>query len=146
MRHAEWALFVVVLALLVVGGLAGCTVGPNFARPAVVPAQWRSPAEAVGSLADLGWWQLFRDPVLQGLIRTAFTENTDLRIAVARVAEARAQLGITRAAQFPQVDGQASYTTQRFSRNSFLLNAMPAGAGVPWPPRGPGGARPPVFA
>jgi hypothetical protein len=33
MRHAEWALFVVVLALLVVGGLAGCTVGPNFARP-----------------------------------------------------------------------------------------------------------------
>jgi hypothetical protein len=113
------------------GDLAGCAVGPDYKRPAVpVPAEWRSPADAVGSLADLGWWQLFQDSVLQDLIRTALNENKDLGIAVARVAEARAQLGITRAAQFPQVDGQASYTNQRFSRNSFPVNALPGNSGV----------------
>jgi multidrug efflux system outer membrane protein len=68
--------------------------------------------------------------VLHELIRTALEENKDLRLAVARVAEARAQLGITRAAQFPQVDGQASYTNQRFSQKSFPLNAFPSNSGV----------------
>ncbi|HEX7125207.1 MAG TPA: TolC family protein, partial [Thermodesulfobacteriota bacterium] len=119
------------LWLAVLCGLAGCAVGPDYRRPSVpVPAQWRSPAEGTGSLADLDWWQVFQDPVLQDLIRTALEENTDLRITVARVTEARARLGITRSAEFPQVDGQASYTNQRFSENSFPLNALPPDARV----------------
>jgi len=117
--------------LLIVFGLAGCAVGPDYKRPTVpVPADWRSPAEAVGSLADLGWWQLFEDPVLQDLIGTALGNNKDLQMAVARVAETRAQFAVTRAVQFPQVDGQASYTRERMSQNSFPLNALPPGQGV----------------
>lgn len=119
------------LALLTVFALGGCAMGPDYKRaPIVTPTEWRSPTEGAGSLADLGWWQLFQDPVLQELIRAALKENTDLRFAVARVAEARAQLGITRAAEFPQLDGQASYTNQRFSEKSFPVKALHRDLGV----------------
>ena len=100
--------------------VTGCTVGPEYRRPQVpVPAAWRTATEGAGSLADLAWWDLFQDPTLQGLIRAALTENQDLQTAVARVAEARATLGVTQAAQFPQVAASASYSNQRFSSNSF---------------------------
>lgn len=90
------------VTLLLGGALAGCTVGPNYARPAVeAPAAWRTQVETTASLADMTWWALFEDPVLQRLVATALEENKDLRLAVARVAEARAQLAVTRAAQFP---------------------------------------------
>jgi multidrug efflux system outer membrane protein len=115
-------------ALVVVTALAGCAVGPDYKRPEVMEAPgWRTPTEGAGSLADLEWWQLFKDPVLQDLIRTALDESKDLRLAVARVAEARAQLGVARAAQFPQLDSQASYTNQRFSEKSFPFSAFGAG-------------------
>src|SRR5439155_11612063 len=49
--------------LVVVGVLAGCTVGPNYKRPEViVPADWRNSPERGDSLGDLGWWELFKDP------------------------------------------------------------------------------------
>jgi multidrug efflux system outer membrane protein len=117
----------VLLSLVVAATVAGCTLGPDYRRPAVpVPTDWRDRGEDGGSLADLRWWELFRDPVLQELIGTALDENKDLRLAVARVAEARGQLGIARAAQFPQIDGGASYTNQRFSQNSFPFDAIGA--------------------
>jgi len=123
------------LVVVITGALAGCaSVGPDYKRPAIATApQWHTPREGVGSLADLEWWQLFQDPVLRGLIGTALEENKDLRLAVARVAEARAQLAVTRAAQFPQVDGQGSYTNQRFSQKSFPFAAIGSfpGASVP---------------
>ena len=116
------------LGLVTAVALAGCAVGPDYKRPAMeTPPTWRTPAEETASLADIAWWDLFRDPVLRDLIATALEENKDLRLAVARVAEARAQLGVTRAAQFPQVDGQASYTNQRFSQKSFPFTALPPG-------------------
>jgi multidrug efflux system outer membrane protein len=119
------------LALLIACGLAACAVGPDYKRPEVLaPTEWRSPSQGPGSLADLGWWELFQDPSLQELIRTAVGDNKDVRVAVARVAEARAQLGVARAGQFPQLEGQASYTNQRFSQKSFPLNALPATTGV----------------
>jgi len=113
-------------ALVIALALAGCaSVGPDYKRPAVsVPQEWRTTGEGVGSMADLEWWQLFQDPVLRDLIATALEENRDLRLAVARVAEARAQLAVTRAAQFPQVDAQGSYTNQRFSQKSFPFTAL----------------------
>ncbi len=65
--------------LLFGGELAGCTVGPNYARPAVeAPAAWRTPSETTASLADMTWWALFQDPVLQRLVATALEEK-DLR-------------------------------------------------------------------
>ncbi len=120
-----------VLLLELLWGVAGCTVGPDYKRPEILtPTEWRDPNEGAGSPADLRWWQLFQDPVLQELIRTAFEENKDLRIAVARVAEARAQLAATRAYLFPQIDAEGSYTNQRFSQKSFPVNALPGSSSI----------------
>src|SRR5262245_52956887 len=86
--------------------LSACTVGPNYRRPDYpVPATFRGqPApEAAGSFADVVWWRVFEDETLQGLIRIALAENYDLRVAAARILEARAQVTITRSFQFPQV-------------------------------------------
>ena len=97
---------------------AGCTLGPDYRRPNVpTPGAWR---DGIGtadpaSLGDLRWWELFQDEELRELLRVAVEANKDLRIAVTRVDQARAQLGITRAAQFPQVDAGATATTNRTS-------------------------------
>jgi multidrug efflux system outer membrane protein len=86
---------------------AGCLVGPNYKRPPVdVPSAYRAetPAPATdASFGDESWWQVFSDPTLQSLIRTALQQNSDLQIAAARILEAQAQLGITRSNQFPTV-------------------------------------------
>ncbi|MGH7396248.1 MAG: efflux transporter outer membrane subunit, partial [Candidatus Rokuibacteriota bacterium] len=107
------------LALLL--PLAGCTVGPDYVRPDLqAPAGWRTPVERAASLGEIGWWQVFGDETLHGLIRTALEENNDVRLAVARVLEARAQAGIARADRFPRLDGNASYQRQRASTVSTV--------------------------
>lgn len=114
----RFALFLFLLPLAAF--LTGCAVGPNYQRPKVdVPSQYRglpedqtSEPEAV-SLGDEKWWEVFQDPELQGLLRTALQNNYDLRIAAARVLEARAQLGITRADQFPSLSGGAGISSQQ---------------------------------
>ncbi len=112
--------------LLALALVTGCTVGPDYRRPQVaVPTTWRTAAEGAGSLADLAWWDLFQDPALQGLIRTALAENQNLQTAVERVVEARAALGVTRAAQFPEVDAGVGYTSERYSAYNFP--AIPPG-------------------
>jgi len=92
--------------------VAGCAVGPNYARPEMPsPPKYRFVADPVqaASLADIPWWQVFDDPKLQALIRDAVTNNLDLRVAVARVEEARARAGIAKSYLYPQVDGVANY-------------------------------------
>src|SRR5215472_9446650 len=89
--------------------LTGCMVGPNYKRPQVaIPANFRAPAPLpepqAASLADLKWFEVFHDEQLQELIRLALEQNYDLRDAVARVDEARANFGITRSNQLPQVN------------------------------------------
>ena len=59
-------------------------------------------------MGDLAWWEIFQDEALQALISTALAENYDLRIAAARVLDARAQVTITRSFQFPDVSANAS--------------------------------------
>jgi NodT family efflux transporter outer membrane factor (OMF) lipoprotein len=111
-----------IFAPLIVCALAGCTVGPNYQRPAVpVPPNFRAPdplppAQAE-SLADLKWFEVFHDLQLQGLIRTALEHNYDLRSAVPRVEEARASLGITRSNQFPNFGAAGDVDINRLSRN-----------------------------
>jgi outer membrane protein, multidrug efflux system len=110
------------IVMLTTSLLAGCTVGPNYRRPAVTsPEIFRgsaSPAAAdLTSLADLKWFEVFKDERLQGMVRTALVRNHDLRDAMVRVEAARATLGITRADQFPTVDAGANVTTQRTSAN-----------------------------
>jgi multidrug efflux system outer membrane protein len=111
--------------------LAGCMVGPDYHRPdVVVPAEWRTGSEQRNSLADLGWWEVFNDPILQEQIRSAFDANRDLQVAVARILEGRAQLGVARAALFPQIGAGASYDyTRPYSSNSFFLKSFPSGPG-----------------
>jgi len=96
--------------------LAGCMVGPNYHRPAVqTPTTFRdlsgnSQLQAQApSYADLPWWQVFQDPQLQQLIRTALQQNYDLQLATERINAARAELAITRSSLFPQVEGNANF-------------------------------------
>jgi multidrug efflux system outer membrane protein len=105
--------------------LSGCTVGPNYHRPTIqTPTAFRSPTPTPtsdpASLADLKWWEIFKDEKLQELERTALAQNYDLRDAAARVEAARANLGITRSNQFPNLDASADISTTRFSRNGSL--------------------------
>jgi NodT family efflux transporter outer membrane factor (OMF) lipoprotein len=115
--------------------LTGCTVGPNYKRPQVaVPGTFRGAPETTtstpaSSLADTKWDALFGDETLNGLIRTALERNFDVRIAAERVQQARAQLGITRADQFPFVDAQAQFTASRQS-SLGALRFVPVGTNL----------------
>ena len=108
--------------------LAGCMVGPDYKRPPVeAPGVYRgdsqSPVASSESMGGEKWWEVFQDPVLQELIRTALEQNYDVRIAASRVLQAQAQLGITRANQFPTV----SAGTQVFSEgNPKISGSFPS--------------------
>lgn len=92
-----------------VGLLGGCALGPNH-RPVLVdtPTKYRSEkgAQSAESLADLAWWSLFRDPSLRDLIREGLSNNYDLRIAIARMEQARAQKQQSASAFYPGVGYQ----------------------------------------
>jgi multidrug efflux system outer membrane protein len=111
--------------------IGGCAVGPNYHKPDVqTPAAYHDlsanpQAEAqAASYADLPWWQVFTDPVLQDLIRTALKQNYDLQTATERIYAARGQLAVTRSSLFPQVSGDGNFTggkEQNFqSKSNFL--------------------------
>lgn len=102
----------VVLAML--GG--GCAVGPNYHRPDVpTPAAYRQLSDnqhvqtQATAFADLPWWQVFHDPALQDLIRTALKQNYDLQIATERIVAARAIVAVTRSSLFPQVSANGDF-------------------------------------
>jgi len=85
--------------------LVGCTVTPDYQRPKLdVPLLYVQPAQSGESIANLEWWELFQDEQLQDLLETALVENKDLGIALARIAQSRAQLTVVRADQFPFLD------------------------------------------
>src|SRR5712692_3443262 len=113
------------VSVLAASLLTGCAVGPDYHRPAVqTPSAFRAPTPQptpeAASLADLKWWEVFKDEKLQELIRASLVENYDLRDAVTRVEAARAGLGITRSEQFPNADAGGNLTTTRISRNGQL--------------------------
>jgi len=116
--------------ILVVTLASGCRMGPDYQRPQTpAPPAHRffdGPAEAQ-SLADSPWWVVVKDPKLQALIREAILNNLDLRIATARVAEARAQYGIARSFLFPEVGVAAGYSAQQVSRLSEPPQGTAAG-------------------
>jgi multidrug efflux system outer membrane protein len=99
-----------------------CTVGQTFKRPAVdLPPTFRGAPSADAANAttfgDQAWWDVFEDDRLRELIETALRQNFDLRIAAARIIEAQAQLGVTRADQFPTVDALAQASRNRAARS-----------------------------
>ena len=107
--------------------LSGCTVGPNYKRPVVaVPPTYRGavPDETAqtdtATLGDQKWRDIFQDEQLRALIRIALQQNYDVRIAASRVLEANAQLGITRADQFPTLSAGAGIGDVRTAQAKFL--------------------------
>ena len=105
------------ICIMASGLVGGCKVGPNYNRPLVQPpTAYRDLSEnpqvqaQAASYADLPWWQVFQDPRLQELIRTALKQNYDLQIATERINEARAQVAITRSNLFPQVQGSGDFS------------------------------------
>ena len=117
----------------------GCAVGPNYRRPPLaVPEQTRGalgPAEAA-SLADAAWWEIFRDEALTGLVDEALKNGYDVRLAAARVEEARANAGIARSEFFPQVQIQGQWTRSRSSQfldpGSTPINLYDVNLGASW--------------
>ncbi len=111
--------------------MTGCAVGPNYHRPAVqTPTAYRDlkddkQAQAqAASFADLPWWQVFQDPQLQELIRTALKENYDLQLATERITAARAQVVITRSRLFPQVQGNANFNGGKDGNTQSKFNFL----------------------
>jgi multidrug efflux system outer membrane protein len=133
----EWAgqfptipgrLTILVLAAQV---LSGCTVGPNYRKPVVeIPDAYHGPSDQgsgeiqglqpqAPSYAELPWWEVFQDPVLQQLIGQTLAHNYNLQLATERIDAARAQLMITRADQFPEVTAEAGGTDGTFFNGGF---------------------------
>jgi outer membrane protein, multidrug efflux system len=117
--RAALSVFVILLA-----GLAGCAVGPNYKRPAVdTPGAYRTAASdtnaqaGASSFGDLGWWDAYNDPQLTAYIAEALTNSWDIKIAAARVLQAEASLKITRSQFFPTVNAGGDLVTSRLAEN-----------------------------
>jgi multidrug efflux system outer membrane protein len=122
-RPKPWRRPSVLLVIALAVTLAGCApVGPSYRRPDLQPPPAYRGTEAqtaaAASIADVPWWQVFDDPALQGLLRDALAHNLDLRLAMARVAEARALSGVAKSFLYPEINLGASYAGNQASRNS----------------------------
>ena len=115
-----------VFSSIIALSLSSCMFGPNYSRPDVdVPQAWRLSVDKATAVANVPWWEQFKDPVLNKYIQTSLEQNKDLKIAVAVVQEYYARLGITRSELFPQVDAAAAGGRIR-SSETFL----PSSSGV----------------
>ena len=127
-------------AVLAVLLCIACTMGPNYKRPSSTPVEtrWRDTSQTSrdSSYANVPWWGVLGDTTLQTLVRSALKENRDLYIALARVNEARALLGIQRFESYPQINvgagvrrslGADSLVTGNDGRHILWL-----GAAVSW--------------
>ena len=106
---------------------SGCSVGPNYKRPTVaVPGLYRGTVSTeakptqLAAVGDQKWWDIFQDEQLRTLIRTAVVQNYDSRIAASRLLEARAELGITHADQFPSLNAGAAISDNRTAQSKFV--------------------------
>lgn len=110
---------ITVMVLLL--SMSACKVGPNYKRPPLsVPDQYRGLApdastqqQAGEQFAQMKWWTVFQDETLQALIKESLANNYDVRIAATRILQAAANLGITRANQFPTVNGSFGIANQQ---------------------------------
>jgi outer membrane protein, multidrug efflux system len=116
--------------LLLLVGIMGCTVGPNFRMPDMrLPATWSEvPQNGVTTqpLHMAQWWKTFNDPGLDALIERAVQSNLDLRLAQARMRESRALRGVAAADLWPTIDVSGSYARNRRSENVSAAQGGPA--------------------
>src|SRR5882724_6375390 len=124
------------LSLTALAVVAGCTVGPNYKRPeaTTIPAAYAGATNVVATDSDAtngwkvaqpqaqipkgNWWEIFADSELNEMERQASAANQQLKVAVARLDEARAQMDVTRAGLFPNVSASGSFVRQRVSPNT----------------------------
>jgi multidrug efflux system outer membrane protein len=105
------------LSSLLVFLLPSCSFSPRYERPCMeMPEQWRVPSDETETVINVRWWKQLNDPVLDDLIEEALASNKDLRIATARIAQFRAQLGIVSSELYPQLYAQGTATRTRTSR------------------------------
>lgn len=105
--------------------LAGCiTVGPDYHRPVEKPVALQGVDSERQSARDFqaDWWTQFNDPTLDALIKRAATNSPDLKIALARLNQSRAQLGTARSQQVPDIQAQTSYTRSREQQPGFTTD------------------------
>lgn len=111
--------------------LMGCAVGPDFDTPAAPqPAAWSEdvPQGPAAVTPDLAWWQQLNDPLLTELIDEALARNHDIRLAGARLRQARSERGVAAGGLWPDISGAASQATQRASANqSEAIRALNEG-------------------
>lgn len=109
------------VALLSLLALAGCMVGPDYAPPRLdMPSQWsEAPDQIAPSPGPTRWWETFGDAHLDSLVDRAVAANLDVKVAEARVREARANRTISAAPLFPWIDSSASYSRSQQSVNAF---------------------------
>lgn len=119
------------LAPVLLLGLAGCTVGPDYTPPDLsVPDTWR--VSAIEGLAEgeanlQTWWSGLGDPTLEDLIRRAESANLDLEAATARISETRARLGVARGRRMPDLDAGGFASESEQSDNGTLGGLFPDG-------------------
>jgi multidrug efflux system outer membrane protein len=114
--------------LAALGLIAGCSVGPNYHRPApaALPMDWHwKTAEPRDELAKGPWWELFGDPELNHLEEQALAQNQDLKAAVGRVDEARARARLSGAAFFPSLTANPSYTRTQLPEDNPQFAKIP---------------------
>ncbi|HEY4745332.1 MAG TPA: efflux transporter outer membrane subunit [Desulfuromonadaceae bacterium] len=98
--------------------MSACTVGPNYAKPAVdVPASWELSEQEAKAFIDPRWWEGFGDPELNRLVLAALNENRDLKVAVAAVEEFRALLGVAQSDYYPQLNASASASRSKAAQS-----------------------------
>jgi NodT family efflux transporter outer membrane factor (OMF) lipoprotein len=119
-------------AMLTAAALTGCTLGPDFLRPDPKLPAGSYEGDAVDAWLqqppDPNWWAVFRDPILTDLERRIASENLDVQTATIRLAESRFQRGVTAAALFPSVNGDAQYQRELYSANGpFISPSGPFG-------------------
>jgi len=116
--------------------VSGCAVGPDYKKPVVsAPTQWNETAAGVAAgrnASEAAWWKAFHDPELDSLVDRATAANLDLKVATARVREARAQYGVAKADFWPTVDGTGSFARQQESKHQPLIGQFPLPAGIPF--------------
>ncbi len=106
-------------AILLLLLFSACALGPDFKPPEVeTPQAYRFEKVPVAEMINLKWWELFEDPVLYDLVNLALKNNKDLKIAAARVEQARAYLGFTRADEYPGFYIEAGAGTGNFAGGS----------------------------
>lgn len=137
MNSSQRSLYAIVLAILASLVITGCTVGPNFERPtSPTPDVFnrtesaQAASKPVESDFSPDWWTLFNDPTLNALEKQLADANLDVAAASARLRQSRAEQRVAGAAEYPTLDGAASYDRERGSPNGILslLGVSPTGA------------------